>query len=86
MMCNSLPIIASDIGEIPLIIGQSNDMAGIVISRTHSGINEDELYSASLKLMDFDIRTTFSRHSRTRYLENFSIRKMVDAYVALYAR
>ena len=81
MMCNSLPIIASDIGEIPSIIGQGTDSAGIIIPRTSSGINEDELYAASLRFLDCDTRTAFAENSRRRYLENFSIVKMVDVII-----
>jgi glycosyltransferase involved in cell wall biosynthesis len=84
MMCNSLPIIASDIGDIPWIVGFDNDAAGITISMTESGIDENELYLASLKLSNPVVRSKFSANSRKRFEENFSIDIMVDRYLSLY--
>ena len=85
MMCNGLPIIASDIGEIPSMIGADNSAAGFTVSLNGSTINQDELYSAALKLLDSEKRAILSKNSRARYLESFSIEKMVDAYISIYA-
>ena len=85
MMCNSLPIIASDIGEIPSMIGADKDAAGLTISLNGSKINEDELYCVALKLLDSEKRANLAENSRSRYLKYFSIEKMVDAYSSIYA-
>jgi glycosyltransferase involved in cell wall biosynthesis len=84
MMCNSLPIIASDIGEIPSIIGDKNEAAGLVVPRTASGINEDALYNAVIKLLDFNLRSRYAKISRLRYEDKFSVKTMVDAYEDCY--
>jgi len=84
MMSNSLPIIASDIGEIPSMIGTGDGAAGLIISLCDSGINEDEFYNAVLEFLDSRKRAIVSKNSRTKYLENFSITKMVDEYRSIY--
>lgn len=84
MMCNSLPIVASDIGEIPRMIGEGPDSSGFVISQKNSSIDEEEFYKASLKLLDKNVRAAYANNARLRYSEKFSIKKMVDAYCALY--
>ncbi|MGA1297005.1 MAG: glycosyltransferase, partial [Burkholderiaceae bacterium] len=45
MMAKSLPLVASNIGEIPCILGTGEDAAGLIVPLSESGIDEDALYA-----------------------------------------
>jgi glycosyltransferase involved in cell wall biosynthesis len=85
MMAKSLPLVASDIGEIPWIIGTGEDAAGLIVPRTDTGIDEDALHAATLKLLDPQLRHDMSVRARARYERDFTVQAMVDRYSRCYA-
>lgn len=84
MMAKYLPLVASDIGEIPWIIGTGNDAAGLIVPRTATGIDEDAFHVAVLKLLDPALRHHMARNSHARYEQDFTLQGMVDKYAMLY--
>jgi len=85
MMAVSLPIVASDIGEIPSILGINELPAGLVVPALDSSIDEEALFTAVCKLLDPAIRQRYAKNARSRYECNYTIQKMVDRYACCYS-
>lgn len=85
MMARGLPLVASDIGEIPSILGEGEEAAGLLVPRTNDGIDEDALYHAVLSMLDASRRDVFSKAAKQRFNEHFTVTRMVDHYEAMYS-
>jgi len=73
------PVVGSDAGEIPNVIGE----AGLIF---HEG-NEQELAGHVRRLMDdFSLRESLGRRGRERVLERFSYEKVGKDTVDFYRR
>lgn len=86
MMAKSLPLLATNIGEIPNVIGTGEDAAGLIVPLSKSGIDEDALYAAALKLLDPSLLRKLSYNARARYKQYFTLDRMVDRYQSLYSK
>ena len=86
MMATSLPLVASEIGEIPWILGRGDNAAGLLIPLKGKGVDEEALYAAVLRLLDKGTRNQFAQMSRRRYETEFTLGAMVDQYSGLYTQ
>ncbi|RFU12436.1 glycosyltransferase [Rhodobacteraceae bacterium W635] len=86
MMAKGLPLVASEIGEIPWIVGRDEDAAGLLIPLEDDGVDEDALHAAVSRLLDADYRATMATAARHRYEADFTIERMVDRYAAFYQK
>ena len=86
MMAKGLPLVASEIGEIPWIIGHDADAAGLLVPLRGEGLDEDALYAAVTRLLDAGYRATMARAARRRYEADFTIERMVDKYAENYRK
>lgn len=84
MMAKSLPLVSSDIGEIPWIIGSGETAAGIIVPSSTNGIDEEALYCAARKLLHPMTRTSYAKNARDRYDRKFTIRSTLLRYKELY--
>lgn len=85
MMAKGLPLVATEIGEIPWIIGKGEEAAGLLVPLANSGVDEEALYAAILHLIiNPEERYTKKAASRKRFETWFTIEKMVDSYLDVY--
>lgn len=84
MMAKSLPLIATNIGETPDIIGAGGDAAGILVPLKDEGLDTEALIVATKKMLDPDVRKQFALNARKRFDANFRLDRMVDRYAEVY--
>lgn len=84
MMAKGLPIIATEIGEIPWLIGDQGEAAGILVPLEGNAVDEAALYEAAIRMKDVGTRKAYSVSSRVRFERELSLNKMMDRYHLLY--
>ncbi len=72
-MAAGIPVVATDVGDIPLII--DNGYNGYVVH-----VNDTDEMVSKLKVLidDSDLRNSMGKHGRKKVLKEFSITKMVE--------
>lgn len=84
MMAKSLPIVASAVGEIPWMLGNGDDSAGLLVPIKEDCIDEEALYAAIVRLMDPDFRREMGQASHRRFETQFTLERMLDCYCDIY--
>ena len=88
MTAKGLPLIASDLGEIPSIIGQGETAAGLLVpvqwDPAQPSLDMAAFLAAARQLMDADLRAQMGANAQARFAAEFRIDRMVDRYSALY--
>jgi len=84
MMARSLPLVATEIGEIPWMLGDGDDAAGLLVALKGGGVDEEALHAAVERLLDEAYRAEVGRASRRRFEREFTLQKMVDQYAVIY--
>ena len=85
MMAMSMPIVASEIGEIPWMIGRGDAAAGLLVPLQGDGIDEEALYASVMSLAkNPSLREKMKHTSRTRFVDEFTVQSMVDSYIQVY--
>ena len=78
-MASGLPVVASNVGGIPEVV--DDGVQGLLVPVGDA----DALAQALARyVQDPDVRAAHGKAARTRVLERYSLRAMVDAYGALY--
>ncbi|MEM9010553.1 MAG: glycosyltransferase [Pseudomonadota bacterium] len=84
MMAHGLPVLSTDVGEIPDLIGTGSEAAGRVIPLRRGRVDVDGFVAAAADLMDPATRQMASAAARARYEARYSLDRMVGAYAKLY--
>ncbi len=89
MIAKGLPLIASDVGEIPSIIGEGEAAAGLLIPLIGTGdaarsLDMEAFLEATRRMLDPDLRAQMSTNARQRFDAEFRLDRMVDRYAELY--
>ncbi|MEZ0468305.1 glycosyltransferase [Phaeobacter sp. SYSU ZJ3003] len=89
MMAKGLPLIASDVGEIPSILGEGAEAAGVLIPLQETedgkpGLDMAAFLEATRRMLDEDLRAQMGANARRRFDAEFRLDRMVDRYAALY--
>lgn len=89
MMAKGLPLIASDVGEIPSILGEGAEAAGVLIPLQETedgkpGLDMAAFLEGTRRMLDEDLRAQMGANARRRFDAEFRLDRMVDRYAALY--
>lgn len=88
MIAKGLPLIASDVGEIPSIIGEGETAAGLLIPLETAGgtlrLDMEAFEAAVRRLLDPALRRSMSANACQRFDAKFRLDRMVDRYGELY--
>ncbi|MDP3898892.1 MAG: glycosyltransferase family 4 protein, partial [Mesorhizobium sp.] len=86
MMAKGTPVVATDVGAIPVMIGTDADAAGIVVPLVEGKADVAGFVDALSRLLDKDRRIAFGKAARKRFEERYSIDTMIDVYGDAYRR
>lgn len=86
MMAQSLPLVATEIGEIPWMLGRGDDAAGLLVPLRDAGVDEAALHAAVSQLLDETYRADMGKASRSRFEQEFTLQMMVDRYEDTYRK
>lgn len=78
------PVVTTDVGQIPEIIGRGQDSAGIVTPLVNGRPDVDALASALVSLTDPQRRARLAESALRRYADHYTIGTMVARYDSLY--
>lgn len=84
MMAVGLPVIATDRGEIPSMVGTGQDAGGIVVPLKDGTVDREGLLAAALSLASAETRAAVGACGRKRYEARYTMDVMMDRYAALY--
>lgn len=84
MMAKSLPIVASDIGEIPWMLGRGAEAAGLLVPLKAQRVDQEALYTAVKRMLVKMDRESVSCASRRRFEKEFTLQRMISQYRELY--
>nr|WP_181377387.1 glycosyltransferase [Paracoccus yeei]AJW30080.1 glycosyl transferase [Paracoccus yeei] len=84
MMAQGVPIIASEIGEIPWMLTGGENPAGLLVPLTDDGIDEHMLLSHAIALTDPGLRSKLRQGAISRFNSEFEIGLMLSRYMRLY--
>lgn len=84
MMAKGLPVIATEIGEIPQIIGRGDDAAGRLIPLRAGRLDEAVFHAHLMELLDPMRRSVLQENALARFNAHFTVEAMVDRYSVLY--
>jgi len=84
MMAMGKPIIATDVGEIPDIIGDGTGAAGIVVQLKKHKVDLDAFVEAITKLLNNSNRQRIGHNAKIRFKERFNFNQMLENYSCLY--
>jgi glycosyltransferase involved in cell wall biosynthesis len=84
MLAQALPVVASNAGDIGLMLGEGPDAGGTVVPLQSGKINVDGFVEAIKKLADPVEREAASRRARACYEREFTMDGMIEAYRDLY--
>ncbi|NVO29167.1 glycosyltransferase [Donghicola sp. C2-DW-16] len=88
MIAKGLPIVASDVGEIPSIIGEGDEAAGYLVPLIQQddkpALDMNAFNEALRRMMDPEQRQILSTAARQRFDAEFRLDHMVDRYAELY--
>ena len=86
MMAKGLPLIATQIGEIPDIVGTGDGAAGLLVPLKDDGLDMDALVAAAQHMLAPAVRTTFGTNARARFDAKYRLDQMVDRYAKVYEK
>lgn len=84
MMAQGKPVIASDAGEIPDMLGEGGDAGGIVVPLSNGEPDVPAYIRAIEALLPAEARSDLGARAKQRFEQRFHIESMVDAYAAVY--
>ena len=83
-MGNAIPVISTDVGEIPQMVGAGKKAGGIIVPNRNGRADVAGLIEAIRQMADKRKRATFARNARAIFENRFTIEAMVNAYRRLY--
>lgn len=84
MMVRGKPVIATDTGEIGMMIGDGNNAGGIIVPLTQGRVDIEGFVDAIELLRDESLREDYGKRSAARFEEAFTMDKMLGSYCDLY--
>ena len=85
LMAQSRPVVATDRGEIPRVLGNgAADAAGIVVPLVRGRVDLDGFAAAIRRLADPETRRRMGAAARARFEAGFTVDQMAQAYDRLY--
>lgn len=85
LMAQGRPVVATDLGEIPRVLGSGvADAAGIVVPLVRGRVDLDGFAAAIRRLADPEIRHRMGATARARFEAGFTVDQMAQAYNRLY--
>lgn len=85
MMAQGKAIVTTDVGDIPDLIGEGEEAAGLMVPLTKSKtINQAALNKAVKSLLLKRARTKLGKAAKARFDKHFRMDLMMDEYAALY--
>ncbi|MEY8879923.1 glycosyltransferase [Donghicola sp. XS_ASV15] len=88
MIAKGLPVVASDVGEIPSIVGAGDSAAGILVPLAEQegkpALDQEAFIEALRQMMDPVQRARMGTAARQRFDAEFRLDRMVDRYAELY--
>nr|WP_255455361.1 glycosyltransferase [Salipiger sp. PrR002] len=87
MMALAKPIIATNVGEIPEMIGVGDGAAGIVVPNVDGSVDIPAYCDAIRRLIGSDVEfAAYSDSAKKRFDERYDIRKMIESYACIYEK
>ncbi|MEQ3670372.1 glycosyltransferase [Pseudophaeobacter sp.] len=88
MIAKGLPLVATEVGEIPQIIGAGEEAAGILVPLTGDaaapGLDMEAFLAALRRMLDADLRAQMASNAQRRFEAEYRLDRMVDSYAQLY--
>ena len=85
MMAQGCPVIATDRGEIPRVLGAGSDTpAGVVVPLRRGAVDVEGFVAAINRLAENDYRAKLGEFARDRFAAGFTVEQMAEAYDGLY--
>ena len=88
MIAKGLPLIATEVGEIPTIIGQGDEAAGIMVplmgDADTPALDMEAFLAALRRMLDADLRARMAANAQRRFEAEYRLDRMVDSYAQLY--
>lgn len=84
-MAHGKPVIATDMGEIPEMLGEGDAAGGVVVPLKGGKVDVDGFVAAVTRLWDASTRAALGQRAKRRFDEHYTIEEMVEEYSALYA-
>lgn len=85
MMAQGLPVVATDRGEIPRVLGIGSDTpAGIVVPLRRGEVDVEGFVAAVKRLSDDSFRARLGAFARDRFAAGFTMEQMAESYDRLY--
>ncbi len=85
MMANGLPIVATDVGEVPRMIGEGASSAGTIVPLRNGNLDIPGFQNAIRALMERERRLAVGSNARSRFEKSYTLDKMIELYAELYA-
>jgi glycosyltransferase involved in cell wall biosynthesis len=85
MMAQGKAIITTDVGDIPDMMGEGSQAAGIMVALTKNNTVHQASFNKAIEpLMVKSARTKLGRAAKRRYKTYFTMERMMDEYAKLY--
>ncbi len=85
MMAQGKPIVTTDVGDIPDVIGDGSEAAGLIVPLTkNKTVNQAAFNKAVKSLLPKPARTKLSKASKARFDKHFTMDLMANQYAELY--
>ena len=85
MMALAKPIVATDVGEIPEMIGKGEGAAGIVVPNVDGDVDIPAYCEAIRRVIgDEVVFSAYAKAAKQRFDAKYDIRKMIQDYASLY--
>lgn len=84
MMAQAKPIVATDVGEIPTMLGKGKQAGGIVVPLSKGSVDEPAYLDAVRSLLDDAKRAKLGAAAKRRYESEFTLDQMLSNYEKLY--
>ena len=88
MIAKGLPLIATEVGEIPTIIGTGDSAAGLLVpligDQETPALDMEAFLAALRRMLDTDLRGQMAANARARFEAEYRLDRMVDSYADLY--
>ncbi|MCV0408121.1 MAG: glycosyltransferase [Rhizobiaceae bacterium] len=85
-MARSRPVVATDVGEIPAMIGDGENAAGAVVPLIDGRVDIEGFAAAIRRLADPEHRHAAGLAARARYEADYTVEAMIEAYGREYRR
>ncbi|APH72584.1 glycosyltransferase [Aquibium oceanicum] len=84
MIAQSRPVIATDVGEIPAMLGTGSDSGGIIVPLKGGKVDVDGFVAAIRSLMDPKSRRGAGERAKARFDAEYTMDGMIEAYSDVY--